>query len=341
MTPSHLVFLRVTRYDNDMEHFLRHFFVPHSSNNHHAKALHLDSMLCYVLIFAIFNFGIRIMHREFPNVLGYATDIRVDQLLSGTNSQRQALGLAPLTYNVTLSKAAALKAQDMFAHNYWAHNSPEGKTPWTFIQQAGYAYTVAGENLAKNFSTSQGVIDAWMASPTHKDNIVKPSYRDIGFAIVNGVLGGEETTLVVQMFGAGEAIANQEPVKTVVTEQAAITEVSPESSRLGEQTAKAVEEQVTPPVSIIPISAVQPTPIVNVLSTMFSSVSQKPMINIPTVTRDVAFLFMGLLIGVLIIDGIVISKKKIARVTGHNLAHILFFTAFFIALSIVRRGVLL
>lgn len=325
-----------------MEHFLRHFFVPHRSNNHRAKALHLDSMLCYVLIFAIFNFGVRIVHREFPNVLGYATDIRVDQLLSGTNAQRQSLGLSPLTYNVTLSQAAAMKAQDMFQNNYWAHNSPQGKTPWTFIQAAGYTYTVAGENLAKNFSTSQGVIDAWMASPTHKDNIVKPSYQDIGFAIVNGVLNGEETTLVVQMFGAGGGkLASEKPTQTVVTEKAAVVEVHEEQEQLGEQTTKEVEERVVLPSEVVPVAAAQPTPIFNVLSTMFSSVTQKPMINIPTVTRDVAFLFMGLLIGILVIDGIVVSRKKIVRVTGHNLGHILFFTAFFIALTIVRRGVLL
>ena len=312
-----------------MEHFLRHFFVPHRSNNHHAKALHLDSMLCYILIFAIFNFGIRIVHREFPNVLGYATDIRVDQLLGATNSNRQALGLSPLTYNVTLSQAAALKAQDMFSNDYWAHTSPEGKTPWTFIQQAGYTYTVAGENLAKNFSTSQGVVDAWMASPTHKDNIIKPTYRDIGFAIVNGVLNGEETTLVVQMFGAGSGqIAEAQSIQTVVPEQAAVVEVYQEQAQLGEQTSNTVV-------------VAQPTPVLQVLSTMFSSVTQKPMINIPTVTRDVAFLFMGLLIGVLVIDGIIVSKKKIGRVAGHNLGHILFFAAFFIALTIVRRGVLL
>jgi len=325
-----------------MEHFLRHFFVPHYSNNHRAKALHLDSMLCYVLIFAIFNFGIRIMHREFPNVLGYATDIRVDQLLSVTNSNRQALGLSPLTYNVTLSQAAALKAQDMFQHDYWAHTSPEGKTPWTFIQQAGYTYTVAGENLAKNFSTSQGVVDAWMASPTHRDNIIKPSYRDIGFAIVNGVLNGEETTLVVQMFGAGSGqIADAQPVQTVVPEQAAVVEVNHEQAQLGEQITQVKEVQTIPPVESQIVVVAEPTPIRQVLSTMFSSVTNKPMINIPTVTRDVAFLFMGLLIGVLVIDGIIVSKKKIGRVAGHNLGHILFFAALFIALTIVRRGVLL
>lgn len=325
-----------------MEHFLRHFFVPHHSNNHRAKALHIDSLLCYVLIFAIFNFGIRIAHRQFPDVLGYATDIRVDQLLAGTNAQRQSLGLTPLTYNVTLSQAAAAKAQDMFANNYWAHNSPQGKTPWVFIQGAGYKYTVAGENLAKNFATSQGVVDAWMASPTHRDNIVKPAYRDIGFAIVNGVLGGEETTLVVQMFGAGEAIAEAPQVKTVVTEQAAAVEQPANvAEQLGEQTVKEPVIEVVPPEQIVPVMQANPTPIANIISNAFSSVLIRPKINIPTLTRDIAFLFMGLLIVILVIDALVVSKKKIVRIAGHNVAHILFFTALFIALSIVRRGTLL
>jgi len=289
-----------------MRHFLKHFLLPHHSNNHRAKALHIDSLLCYVLLFAIFNLGIRIIHREFPNVLGYATDIRVDALLASTNDERASNGLNPLKLNATLSQAAAAKAQDMFTNDYWAHNSPQGKTPWSFIVNSGYRYTIAGENLAKNFSTSGGVISAWMASPTHKDNIIKPGYQDVGFAIVNGILNGEETTLVVQMFAAGGSpIAVNPPVETVIPE-----------------VASSVEE---PQISVQGAG-----------SSIF-----KPIFNIPTVTRDIAFMFMGLIIGVLILDGLVVSRKQIARVAGHNMAHILFFVAFFIALTMVRRGVLL
>ena len=285
-----------------MQQFLRHFFLPHHSNNHRAKALHIDSLLCYVLLFAIMNLSIKIIHRDFPSVLGYATDIRVDALLASTNAKRISLGLNPLKLNATLSQAAAAKATDMFANDYWAHNSPQGKTPWSFIVNSGYKYTIAGENLAKNFSTSGGVVDAWMASPTHKDNIVKPGYQDIGFAIVNGVLNGEETTLVVQMFGAGEAsIAEVPKVETVIPE-----------------VASAVVE-----------------------SNVFSQSTFKPILNIPTVTRDITFMFIGLIVGVLVLDGIVVSRKKIVRVAGHNIAHILFFLTFFIALTMVQRGALL
>lgn len=301
-----MVIFFASGYDIYMHHFLRHFFLPHHSNNHRAKALHIDSLLCYVLLFAIFNLGIRIIHREFPGVLGYATDIRVDALLTSTNAQRSSIGLNPLKLNAALSQAAAAKAQDMFTNDYWAHNNLQGKTPWSFIVDSGYRYTIAGENLAKNFSTSDGVVSAWMASQTHKDNIIKPGYQDVGFAVVNGILNGEETTLVVQIFGAGGSpIAAKPPATAVIP-----------------QVASSVEE---------PQKSVQ----------VAGSSIFKPLFNTPTVTRDIAFMFIGLIIGVLILDGLVVSRKKIVRIAGHNIAHILFFVAFFIALTMVRRGVLL
>ena len=132
---------------------LFHWLVPHEGNNHRAKALHHDALFAYVLMLCVFNLGLRVLHKAAPDVLGYATDIRVDQLLKDTNDRRNEAGLSPLTLNSKLSDAAAAKAADMFANNYWAHNSPLGKTPWDFILASGYTYTMAGENLAKNFQT--------------------------------------------------------------------------------------------------------------------------------------------------------------------------------------------
>ena len=42
---------------------------------------------------------------------------------------------------------------------------------------------------------------AWMNSPTHRDNVLRKDFTEVGFAVVDGTLGGEQTTLVVQMFG--------------------------------------------------------------------------------------------------------------------------------------------
>jgi hypothetical protein len=300
---------------------LTHLFLPHATNNHRAKILHIDSLLLYALVFAVFNFGLRFVHKQMPDVLGYATDIHVEQLLGDTNTQRAAQGLNPLTLNPQLSAAAAQKATDMFAKGYWAHNSPTGSTPWDFISGSGYHYVVAGENLAKNFTTSQAVVDAWMASPTHRDNIVKPSYRDIGFAVVNGTLNGEETTLVVQMFGSTtESLASKltPPAPPVVTE-------------------KAVAIAETP----APVTTSAPVATTNNFAGAFLGVTERPAINIPTLTRNIVYVFAGVLLGVLLIDAWVVSQKKIVRVAGHNIAHFLFLSAIVIAASSVSGGALL
>jgi len=301
-----------------MRHFLRHFFVPHHTNNHRAKALHLDTMLLYVLLVVVFNLAVRLGHEEFPTVLGYATDIRLEQLLTLTNKERTTLNLTPLTFNTTLSKAATKKAEDMFANGYWAHNSPQGKTPWDFIVASGYSYTMAGENLAKNFSTSKGVVDAWMASPTHKDNIVKPGYREVGFAIVNGVLNGEETTLVVQMFGTSDKVAVEKEEKPVVVVPTG------EPRALGEAVVNTTS---------VPATASQ----LNMAATL-SSIIEKPLVNIPTITKEIVFVFLGALIIILLIDGLFVYKKRLVRVSGNAIAHALFLTAICIILFLIKRG---
>lgn len=182
--------------------FFHHLFVPSENNDYQAKAIHLD-FLSFYLIFALFlTFSYRLFSQTGLNVLGLATDITVEKLYQLTNEVRGKYNLPPLNYNEKLSQAAYLKAQDMFAKNYWAHYAPDGKTPWEFILKVGYQYEYAGENLAKNFLFSQGVVDAWMDSPSHRENILKKEYQEVGFAVVNGVLNGEETTLVVQMFAS-------------------------------------------------------------------------------------------------------------------------------------------
>jgi len=179
---------------------IRHLFIPHEGNNYKAKALHLDFLSVYLVLAIFLSFGYKKLGGNL-NVLGFATDITTEKLFQLTNEQRQKANLNPLTYNEKLSAAAYKKAGDMFKKNYWAHYAPDGAAPWDFILGEGYQYEYAGENLAKNFLFSQGVIDAWMDSSTHKENILRSNYAEVGFAIVNGVLNGEETTLVVQMFG--------------------------------------------------------------------------------------------------------------------------------------------
>ena len=181
---------------------LHHYFYPHQSNNYRAKSLHHSSIVFYIILlfaFQLFFGQVEHLHR---GVLGYATDISVENLLSLINEKRKENNLPPLALSAELSEAATKKATDMFVKNYWAHVSPTGTTPWEFISSSGYRYVYAGENLAKDFNTSSEVVSAWMNSTTHRANILKPEYADIGLAVVNGHLNGGETTLVVEHFGS-------------------------------------------------------------------------------------------------------------------------------------------
>ncbi len=94
-----------------------------------------------------------------------------------------------------------MKADDMATKGYFAHTSPEGLTPWYWFAQVGYNYTYAGENLAINFNESKDVDTAWLASPTHRANILNSHYTEIGIATAQGMYKGVQATFVVQMFG--------------------------------------------------------------------------------------------------------------------------------------------
>lgn len=137
-------------------------------------------------------------------VLGYATNMSISGLAASTNAERSAHGLGALAVNAALNQAAQAKAQDMAANNYWSHNSPSGLTPWTFIQNAGYSYLAAGENLAYGFNTSAEAVTGWMNSPSHRDNILNGTFREVGFGIMNvaDYQSSGPQTIVVAMYGA-------------------------------------------------------------------------------------------------------------------------------------------
>ena len=196
---------------------MSHLFIPKESNNHRAKVLHHTNIFLTIVFLFLASFFIQTVRVRFPSVLGIKADISSDQLLFLTNQERENFGVGDLIVNDKLSQAALAKAQDMFEYNYCAHNSPTGKTPWTFIKSAGYKYVYAGENLARGFNSAEDVIKAWMASPDHRANMLSSNYRDVGFAVKLGNLNGEETVLIVEEFGnLNMPIANSK-VKEVAT----------------------------------------------------------------------------------------------------------------------------
>lgn len=134
-------------------------------------------------------------------VLSYATELSPDALLSATNQQRDGNHIGNLKLNKALSDAAQAKANDMVSRNYWSHYTPDNQAPWIFIQNAGYNYQKAGENLAYGFTSSTQVVSAWMNSPTHRENVLDKEYTEVGFGYANGSNfnnAGPETVVVAE-----------------------------------------------------------------------------------------------------------------------------------------------
>ncbi|MCM3718885.1 LysM peptidoglycan-binding domain-containing protein [Fictibacillus phosphorivorans] len=117
-----------------------------------------------------------------PSSVGaYAT--QVSQLV---NQERQKAGLAPLTLDAELCNVALVKAKDMIAHNYFDHNSPTYGSPFDMMRNFGIDYTAAGENIAKGQTSAQAVMNDWMNSPGHRQNILSSNYDLIGVAYYEG-----------------------------------------------------------------------------------------------------------------------------------------------------------
>lgn len=121
-----------------------------------------------------------------------------NKVLQLINAERKKEKLPPLMMNNRLTSASFKKAQDMHDKNYWSHFAPDGTSPWYFIQQAGFNYNYAGENLAKNFICSEDMVQAWMNSPTHRENIMRKEFNEIGITVGSTQEG---RPLIVTMFG--------------------------------------------------------------------------------------------------------------------------------------------
>jgi uncharacterized protein YkwD len=108
----------------------------------------------------------------------------IRRAIARTNSYRQLHGCAPLTENAQLDQAALGHSQDMAIHNYFAHDSPSGQTPWDRIHAAGYSFSVAAENIAAGYATPEAVIDAFYneqpPNDGHRRNLLNCALHEVG-----------------------------------------------------------------------------------------------------------------------------------------------------------------
>jgi uncharacterized protein YkwD len=197
---------------------LKNLFIPNRDNNFRPKFFETGPMIGFgflVVLFFIFSVNI-------PNILkSVAGNSQLSAVLPSvltelTNEERTKDSLNTLKENDLLDKAATMKATDMATKGYFAHVSPEGKKPWNWLQAVDYKYQYAGENLAVNFKDSADVTVAWMNSPTHKANIVKAQYTEIGTGVATGTYNGVKSIFVAQVFASPYAVGNSANVLDAV-----------------------------------------------------------------------------------------------------------------------------
>jgi hypothetical protein len=192
---------------------LVNFIIPSEKNNYKPYLLRNGALAVYTVFLLLVN----TLSGFVALPPAWASTITPSNIVELTNEDREKYGLNDLKSNSKLSSAALAKANNMFKLQYWNHFGPNGESPWDFIKGSGYTYVYAGENLAKGFKTAQGVEEAWMASPTHRANLLSGNYKEIGVAVVSGKLLGEDVILVVQMFGnqTNDVVQSPKPVVNV------------------------------------------------------------------------------------------------------------------------------
>lgn len=206
---------------------LRDHFVPHDGNNHKPHIFQHRVLLGYSVLLILLKAVTLVAPIALPSSSLYSSAITPKNIIALTNQTRENLELTPLEQNDLLMAAASKKAGDMLAKQYFAHTSPAGRTPWDWIKEVGYKYRYAGENLAVHFHEAEDVQAGWMASPTHRANIVNDRYTEIGVGTATGVFEGVSATFVVQMFGRPQvpvvtAAALPEPETIPVTKPVAV-----------------------------------------------------------------------------------------------------------------------
>lgn len=316
-----------------MEHLI-HLLIPRESNNHKAKVLHPSGLLTIAAFLFLFQLSLNFLPKVSPSVLGYASSISKDEVVRLTNQKRAEAGLSQLSLNVVLSNAAQSKGSDMISKDYWAHVAPDGTQPWAFFNGVGYKYRYAGENLARDFTNATEAVNAWMNSPTHRENILNPKYKEIGIGVVEGDLAGSDTTIIVQFFGATYADKVVKPLA-----EASTTE---QKNPVEEVKLKTIESpkpvDVAPTIPPQVLALPQQTSVIKPIETNVASASSQVLVSPFTTTKSVSLVVVAILLLIFMVDAFLVSKRRITRIAGRTFAHVIFLAMVLSIVVILKSG---
>lgn len=247
---------------------LKDLFIPHAGNDFKPKALEPYRLLFYALS-SIFLKTVLIGAVLILPIEAWLTpDILVEQskkIISLTNLIRQNLNLAALTESALLNQAAYNKAEDMLVNQYFAHAGPDNRTLGGWLKQIKYNFAVAGENLAMGFTSPEDVVNGWVRSQTHYQNMIDPDFTEIGVGMTSGLFEKVETILVAQYFALPtiEPAKAAELVKTAVKPVAAASTTAPlaaSSALLSQKVQEAPVAEMATPATTTPATVLVAAP---------------------------------------------------------------------------------
>ena len=117
------------------------------------------------------------------------------------NAERGKRGLPRLHSDRRLDRAARAHSRDMYSQDFFAHTGSNGSDAGERMRKQGYKWRAWGENIALGYPTPADVMEGWMASRGHCQNILAPGFIDVGFGFETGPRGGPYST---QVFGANQ-----------------------------------------------------------------------------------------------------------------------------------------
>lgn len=151
----------------------------------------LPRLVCVIATLVMpFFFNATVLHAQEPTgdsgpppaAQNEAFELEVIRLV---NIERTSRGLQPLARNSSLTEAARAHNQDMIVNDFFDHTGSDGSTPAQRACAQGYppfgwGECFVGENIAVGYCTPAEVMEGWMKSPGHRDNILNPDYQEVG-----------------------------------------------------------------------------------------------------------------------------------------------------------------
>jgi hypothetical protein len=215
-----------------MKQAFKKYFIPHAENNYHPHILHTKRAVFYSALFLVMKLIVFVFAISLPAAAFVAPDIMAieqEKIIAMVNDLRAGQNKNVLTVNTKLNVSSAMKANDMAQGSYFSHTSPAGNNLAYFLKQAGYNYSVAGENLAMGFNDTAELFQAWVDSPTHYNNIVDTDFKETGIGVMAGLYNDIPTIYIAEHFGTPKVVAQTAPKEEIVAPAVTVPEPKVES----------------------------------------------------------------------------------------------------------------